>query len=339
MAEQPSPTEKEQMVEEIAARYLDLLEQGEAPDPRALAGEYPGIVDRLEQRLAEVARSFEERQRTTAAPRPADAAVDTDPRRHPERVGPYKILEVLGESDGDVLYLAQETDPRKRKVALRVLTIGADTRVLMARLDSERQALASIDHTCIAGILDIGKTDTGQTYVVTEYVPGPPITEYCSVERHSTTERLQIFLRLCEAVHRVHQRGIIHGALKPSNVVIGPGDGGTAPTIVGFGGAGPTRARPGQGPVALDAPGMDTRTDIYDLGAILYELLAGASPVSDDRLVPPSMRAAESRRDGPDGAPQRRRSDPPSRAVSIRGDLDWITMKALDADPDLRYAT
>jgi serine/threonine protein kinase len=208
------------------------------------------------------------------------------------RIGPYRILEVLGQGGMGIVYLAEQEQPLRRRVALKVIKLGMDTREVIARFNTERQALALMSHPNIARVFDAGSSDEGRPYFVMEYVPGIPITDYCDRNRLSTRDRLALFIPVCQAVQHAHQKGVIHRDLKPSNVLVAIEDGRPVPKVIDFGVAKATNqqlteqtffTRHGvllgtpeyMSPEQAD-PGpleVDTTTDIYSLGVLLYELL------------------------------------------------------------------
>ncbi len=297
-----------------------------------------------------------------------------DAGAHPLRIGPYRILTVLGQGGMGVVYLAEQEHPIHRKVALKVVKVGMDTREVVARFDTERQALALMSHPNIARVLDAGASDEGRPYFVMEYVPGIPITDYCDRNRLSTRERLALFITVCQAVQHAHQKGIIHRDLKPSNVLVAIEDGRPVPKVIDFGIAKATHQRlteqavftrhgvligtpeymsPEQAdPGRLD---VDTTTDVYSLGVILYELLVGVLPfdgdtlrkaayaelvriIQDEEPARPSLRITTLGATAGDMA-KRRDTDVPSLRKQLRGDLDWIVLRALEKDRTRRYAS
>ncbi len=292
-----------------------------------------------------------------------------------ERVGPYQLLEIVGEGGFAFVYRAQQESPVRRIVALKSIKAGLDTKEVLARFEAERQALAVMNHPNIAKVFDAGTTEVGQRpYFVMEYVPGVPITAYCDRHRLNTQERLRLFITVCEAIQHAHQKAIIHRDLKPTNVLVSVEDEKPVPKVIDFGIAKATDSRLteqtvfteiGQiiGTPAYMSPeqaGMaefdiDTRTDIYSLGVLLYELLAGAAPFDSAALrragyagiqriiceeVPPrpstklrTLGAAST------SIAEKRRTGVLALARQLRGDLDWVTMKAMSKDRTIRYAT
>ncbi len=302
-------------------------------------------------------------------PTAAGAAVRGD---HPARIGPYRILQLLGEGGMGVVYAAEQTAPISRRVAVKVLKLGMDTRQFVARFEAERQALAVMDHPGIARVFDAGATDSGRPYCVMELVHGVPITEYCDNNRLQTRERIELVIGVCHAVQHAHQKGVIHRDLKPSNVLVSLQDGNPAPKIIDFGLAKATDRQltnltlyteVGQrvgtpaymSPEQMEMSGLDidTRTDIYSLGVMLYELLTGALPFSEDFLrravtQPQLMRETDpptpssrvtSLGEAGSAVASRRQSDPASLRHTLAGDLDWITLKAMAIDRTRRYDT
>jgi eukaryotic-like serine/threonine-protein kinase len=300
---------------------------------------------------------------------PVAAAAQT-----PEHIGPYRIIATLGSGGMGVVYKAEQRQPVKRLVALKLIKLGMDTRHVIARFESERQALALMDHANVAKVLDAGATDAGRPYFVMEYVPGEPITEYCDKNRLTTEERLNLFMLVCDAVQHAHQKGIIHRDLKPGNILVEYRDGRAVPKVIDFGIAKATRAHltektlyteHGQmvgtpeyaSPEQAETSGLDvdTRTDIYSLGVILYELLTGKLPfdsktlrsagyVAMQRIIreedPPKPSTRLTRLGEELGSiAKRRRTEPRTLTRSIRGELDWIILRAMDKDRQRRYDT
>ena len=286
--------------------------------------------------------------------------------------GRYTLLEVLGEGGMGTVYRADQTEPVKRQVALKLIKIGMDSRAVLARFDAERQALALMDHPNIARVYDGGTTAAGQPFFVMELVSGEPITEYCDRKRLPVRARLELFVSVCQAVQHAHQKGIIHRDLKPSNVLVTEVDGRPTPKVIDFGVAKATEFKltdqsladtgaivgtpaymsPEQAdPSSMD---IDTRTDVYALGVILYELLAGSPPLEAKqfkrgailemlRMVrevdPPRPSTKVSTAEALPSIAASRDIEPAQLKRALRGDLDWIVMKALEKDRTRRYET
>ena len=290
-----------------------------------------------------------------------------------QKVGPYKLLQLLGEGGFGLVFLAEQSEPVKRRVALKVIKQGMDTRQVMARFEQERQALAMMDHPGIAKVLDAGATETGRPYFVMELVKGEPVTAYCDKHNLPIRERLELFAQICAAVQHAHTKGIIHRDLKPSNVLVSAQDGPPRAQVIDFGIAKATAGNltektlftehrqligtpeymsPEQAEGSLD---IDTRTDVYALGVLLYELLTGSTPFDSRSLrsaafgeilriirevdpPSPSTRLGESAATLVTVA-ARRHTEPRKLSSALRGELDWIVMKALEKDRRRRYET
>jgi tetratricopeptide (TPR) repeat protein len=309
-----------------------------------------------------------------AAPPPAPT-IDQPISEQPGTViGPYKLLEQIGEGGFGVVFLAEQTEPVRRKVALKVLKPGMDTRQVVARFEAERQALALMDHPNIAQVHDGGTTPDGRPYFVMELVKGIPITEYCDQCSLTTRHRLDLFLSVCQAVQHAHQKGVIHRDLKPSNVLVAIQDGQPTVKVIDFGVAKainqklseqtlvtgfhqmvgtPLYMSPEQAEMSpLD---VDTRADIYALGVLLYELLTGTTPFEKERLSQASydeLRRIIREEEPPRPSAQlstlqdklttvaaQRRTEPRQLLRTVKGELDWIVMKALEKDRNRRYET
>jgi serine/threonine protein kinase/tetratricopeptide (TPR) repeat protein len=294
---------------------------------------------------------------------------------HPGTViGPYKLLEQIGEGGMGTVFMAEQVQPIRRKVALKIIKPGMDTKQVIARFEAERQALALMDHPNIARVLDAGATDSGRPYFVMELVRGIPITDYCDREKLSIADRLGLFVLVCQAVQHAHQKGVIHRDLKPSNVLITLHDGVPVPKVIDFGIAKATGQQLTEktlftgfaqlvgtplymSPEQAELSGLDidTRSDIYSLGVLLYELLTGTTPfdretfrkaafdeirriIREQEPPKPSMRlsALGATLTAVSG---NRGSDPRKLTRSLRGELDWVVMKCLEKDRTRRYET
>ncbi len=301
----------------------------------------------------------------------AEAGPDRSKLLHPEHIGPYRILGILGEGGMGTVYEAAETGPVRRHVALKVVRAGYSTTEIRARFDAERQALALMDHAGIAKVLQAGETPTGEPFFAMELVKGLPLLDYCDTRRLSTEQRLEIFACVCNAVQHAHQKGVIHRDLKPSNILVTEQDGKPLPKVIDFGIAKALGLRLTDktlltaigspiGTVAYMSPeqaessgiDVDTRSDIYSLGVVLYQLLVGSLPVEPSaqamhafiyRLASrttnaprPSVRYTQL------GVGQKliadaRQTNPDNLRRALTGDLDWIVMKALEPDRNRRY--
>jgi serine/threonine protein kinase len=290
------------------------------------------------------------------------------------RIGPYKLLQKLGEGGMGAVWVAEQTEPVKRRVALKVIKAGMDSAQVLRRFEAERQALALMDHTNIARVFDGGQTAAGRPYFVMELVKGVPITRYCDELHLPVRERLELFVPVCQAIQHAHQKGIIHRDIKPSNVLVCMQDGKPVPKVIDFGVAKALHQRltdesmyteigqiigtleymsPEQ--AELSTLDIDTRADVYALGVLLYELLTGTTPFDKKRLRQaaytemlriikeeepprPSTRLSESH-DSLSTLAAQRRTEPARLTRAVRGELDWIVMKCLEKDRTRRYDT
>ncbi|MFO1425872.1 MAG: tetratricopeptide repeat protein [Steroidobacteraceae bacterium] len=290
----------------------------------------------------------------------------------PLQVGPYRMLERIGEGAIGEVWVAEQAEPVRRRVALKVIKFGLATRDVLARFEIERQTLALMTHPNIARILDAGTTGDGRPYFAMEYVPGIPLTRYCDERRLDVDARLALFMAVCAGVQHAHLRGVIHRDLKPSNILVAEVDGQALPKIIDFGIAKATTAIGGSGDAytrvghllgtpeymspeqaQLSPLDIDARTDVYALGMILYELLTGTRPyevardsfdpsivarhIVEGEIVRPSVRVAAVAADDDGMRAQARRSTPRALAARLDGDLDWIVLKALEKDRQRRY--
>ncbi|MFO1007263.1 MAG: WD40 repeat domain-containing serine/threonine protein kinase [Planctomycetaceae bacterium] len=289
------------------------------------------------------------------------------------QIGPYKLREQIGEGGMGVVYLAEQLEPIKRRVALKLVKSGMDTRQVLARFEAERQALAMMSHPHISRILDAGATESGRPYFVMELVRGIPITEFCNQWKLSVRQRLELFLQVCQAVQHAHQRGIIHRDLKPSNILVELHDVIPVPKVIDFGIAKATGQQLSEHTVytkfvqmlgtplymspeqaTLSGLDIDTRSDIYSLGVVLYELLTGSTPFDQTALTqegPDEMRRIIREVDPPRPSQKistlqaaqlqtvsdQRQVDPRTLSGSISRELDWVVLQAMEKDRERRY--
>ena len=288
-------------------------------------------------------------------------------------IGRYKLLQKVGEGGMGVVYMAEQTEPIVRKTALKIIKLGMDTKQVVARFEAERQALAMMDHPNIAKVLDAGATDTGRPYFVMELVRGVPITDYCDKSKLSTHQRLELFMSVCQAIQSAHQKGIIHRDIKPSNVMVTLHDGNPVTKVIDFGIAKATNQKLTEktlftnyaqmigtpaymSPEQAEMSGLDvdTRTDVYSLGVLLYELLTGTTPFPSKELLSlgygemqkliaekeppkPSTRLSTMQWDDRTSVASNRSMEVSALGKLFQGDLDWIVMKALEKDRAHRY--
>jgi serine/threonine protein kinase len=348
------PAERVALVRRLCADDAALLQR--VDDLLRAYGQSNGPLDKLAAALA-----------TTQVGQPIREQVGST-------IGPYKLMEQIGEGGFGLVFVAEQQQPIRRKVALKIIKPGMDTRDVIARFEAERQALALMDHPNIARVLDAGTTDSGRPYFVMELVRGVPITEYCDQTQLTPAERLPLFVDVCNAVQHAHQKGIIHRDIKPSNVLVTLHDDRPVVKVIDFGVAKalyqpltdrtiytrfaqmigtPLYMSPEQAQMSgLD---IDTRSDIYSLGVLFYELLTGTTPldkrrvaqaaydellkiIREDEPPKPSLRLSQSGDALPSIAAQRK-TEPAKLSKMFSGDLDWITMKALEKDRTRRYET
>ena len=356
-------------VEELLNQALECK-----PDQRAafLAGACGGDLD-LRQRVETLLSAADEADGFLPdTPTPRTTPLSEGPGT---MIGRYKLLQNIGEGGMGVVYMAEQKEPVKRRVALKIIKLGMDTRQVVARFEAERQALAMMDHQNIARVLDAGATDTGRPYFVMELVHGVPITDYCDQNRLTTGERLGLFMAVCLAVQHAHQKGVIHRDIKPSNILVTLHDSVPVPKVIDFGIAKATQQELTEktlftqfrqmigtpaymSPEQAEVSGLDidTRADIYSLGVLLYELLTSKTPLDEKELLSggydeirrrikeeeplrPSTRARTLQDKERTTVAEHRKVDPSRFGSELKGDLDWIVMKALEKDRTRRYDT
>ncbi len=357
------------------AAFIEAACQG---DPQLLASvsalfqEHERASSPIDQPIAQGMRllpgNMDETRSLSSQPRHSQQALGT-------MIGPYKLMEKIGEGGFGIVYVADQQEPIRRRVALKIIRPGTESREVLSRFDAERQAIALMDHPNIARVFDAGETDTDQPYFVMELVRGAPLTAFCDGQKLDMTERLRLFVTICHAVQHAHQKGIIHRDLKPSNILVTIQDGRPLAKVIDFGVAKAigqsltvktiyTRFASMVGTPAYMSPeqaemsnvDVDTRSDIYSLGVLLYELLTGSTPFAPDRLQSvgfdelrriireeepprPSTRLSTLNNERASTVAANRRLDPGKISSSMKRDLDWIVMKAIDKDRSRRYST
>jgi len=355
---------------EVRARVEALLAAAEREDEFLSSPTSPGGQDEADATLETPVATGETQTIGDRRDSPDAAAMHEGPGT---QIGPYELLQSIGEGGFGTVFMAEQREPVQRRVALKIIKLGMDTRQVVARFEQERQALAIMDHPNIARVFDAGVTQAGRPYFVMELCTGEPITSYCDRHRLSVRERLELFAQVCNAVQHAHQKGVIHRDIKPSNVLVNTHDARPHAKVIDFGIAKATASRltektfftehrqiigtleymsPEQAEGSLD---IDTRTDVYSLGALLYELLTGLTPFDSrsmrsaayaeiQRIIRevdpprPSTRLSQSA-EALAGLAASRHTEPKKLGALVRGELDWIVMKALEKDRSRRYET
>ena len=343
---------------------------------RSCAGN-PALRERIERLLRAQARADRYLSKDGQLPDASLLEAESDAKIAEEPgtvIGRYKLLEQIGEGGFGVVYMAEQEEPVRRRVALKIIKPGMDTHQVVARFEAERQALAMMDHPNIAKVLEAGATETGRPYFVMDLVKGIPITEFCDRSNLSVEERLKLFLPVCQAIQHAHQKGVIHRDLKPSNILVTLDYGESRPKVIDFGIAKALNQRLTEktlytrfaqmiGTPAYMSPeqaemsslDIDTRTDVYSLGVVLYELLTGSTPLSEERLRALGFAAiqqaiSQEEAEKPStrvstlggelaAIAQRRGAEATALGRLLRGDLDWIVLKAIEKDRRRRYDT
>lgn len=366
---------------EARRRFLDRIYQADDPAKEEMIG----LIEATETAAGYFCDAGDHRARiarevlleTPAANEGAGGLVGIEEEKPGAQLGRYRVIERIGEGGSGVVYEAEQEHPIRRRVAVKVLRHGTDSKCIISRFESERQALAMMDHPGIAKVLDAGTTEGGQPFFVMELVKGDRISTYCDRRKLTIRERVELFIQVCNAIEHAHQKGIIHRDIKPSNILVVHGeDGSHSPKVIDFGIAKATGAqRLGNetvftshdqffgtpvyaSPEQFDITRLDTdtRADIYSLGVLLYELLTSRTPVSPDQIqgvsksklhrkmldmevVRPSVRLAAEEKQALAGSANDRGMEPAQLVHAIRGDLDWIVIRAIEKDRTRRYQT
>ena len=382
-----NPSSPMPSVQEREALLFSVALERPAAERAAFLAAICGNDSALQQRLAALLAAHEQGNAAldewpAAASAPAAKATvkievaDAPNEAVGQMIGRYKVLQKIGEGGCGAVYMAEQEQPVRRRVALKVIKLGMDTKAVIARFEAERQALALMDHPNIAKVLDAGSTEAGRPYFVMELVRGIKFTEYCDQNKLPTRERIELFIKICQAIQHAHQKGIIHRDIKPSNILVMLHDGVPIPKVIDFGIAKATTDQrltdktlftayeqfigtPAyMSPEQAEMSGLDidTRSDIYSLGVLLYELLTGRTPFDPKELmasgidtmrktirekqpVRPSTKVATLQGEDLTTTAARRAAEAPNLVSLLRGDLDWIVMKCLEKDRTRRYET
>jgi len=366
---------QEHILEAAMQAFADSQSRGQEPDIDEFVKQYPGLENQLRQRIRNLEKISDLFSCLVQADENDFEEATSGQDLIGNQIGPYKLLSLLSEGGMGIVYLAEQKHPIKRRVALKVIKPGMDSKRVIARFEAERQALALMDHPNIAQVHDAGTTEAGRPYFAMEHVKGVPITEYCDRHRLTVEERLKLFLQLCEAVQHAHQKGIIHRDIKPTNIMVSIEANKSVPKIIDFGVAKalsqpltertlvteqgqmlgtPEYMSPEQ--AEMSGEDIDTRSDIYSLGVLLYELLTGVLPFESEALrkggisqvrkmiceeepKTPSTRLSRLNRGKTTELAKSRRTEAGALQRRLRGDLDWITLKAMEKDRTRRYTS
>jgi serine/threonine protein kinase len=355
----------EELLAALADDFAARLRGKEIPKVEDYVARHPALAERIRKVLSAVGVMEQTRTFDFAPAGEGPGSI----------IGRYKLLERIGEGGFGVVYMAEQQHPVRRKVALKVIKPGIDTGQVIARFEAERQALALMEHENIAKVLDAGATDSGRPYFVMELVHGVPITDFCDKHRLPPRERLELFVEVCRAVQHAHTKGIIHRDIKPTNVLVTLHEGVPVPKVIDFGVAKATGQQLTEktlftnfaqmigtplymSPEQAEMTGIDvdTRSDVYSLGVLLYELLTGTTPLDKERLKRatfeevrriireeepprPSARLSKMGAEALGMSATQRQSDARQLGRLVRGELDWIVMKALEKERARRYET
>ena len=360
-AEKPSGSKPDSteaaVVDDLVAECVERMEQDGEQFADQVCDEHPAIARQIREQLS--------RLRGLGLLR----TTKSTPERAPKALGPYTILDEIGRGGMGVVYLAEQREPVRRRVAIKLVRMGGDADSVLRRFQTERQALALMNHPGVARVFDANSDETGRPYFVMEYVAGLPITAYCNNAKLTTDERIELFLQICDAVEHAHQKGILHRDLKPTNILVAEQDGKPLVKVIDFGIAKVTCAElagstlitlPGQvvgtpeymSPEQVSSGGqdIDTRTDVYSLGVLLYELMCGELPFDSKRMRSVSLAEMHSilqaetpktpsTRTGSGEFAAVRGSNPVTLRRRLRGDLDWIVLRALEPDRERRFSS
>jgi serine/threonine protein kinase len=375
---EPAPASQMPTDKSLRAIFEQALEQPDWSDRTRFLKEACGSDAALRERVEALLKADEEAGGFLSHPSEERAQKNQGglTEKPGDHINRYRLLQQIGEGGCGVVYMAEQEQPMRRRVALKIIKLGMDTKQVVARFEAERQALALMDHPNIARVLDGGATEGGRPFFVMELVRGVRLTEFSDQKKLSTRERLELFIQVCQAIQHAHQKGIIHRDLKPSNILVTIVDGQAVPKVIDFGIAKATNNQqltdktvftafeqfigtpaymsPEQ--AEMSGVDIDTRTDIYSLGVVLYELLTGKPPFKSDELLRsgidgmrrtirqadpprPSTRLSTLVADEATTVAKARQMEIPGLVKAVRGDLDWIVMKCLEKERDRRYET